>query len=313
MIKKLVSILLLFGSLTFLVFAENILPPELNRALFFGIKGEDASSLQAYLAQDKTIYPEGLVTGFFGRLTEAAVKRFQTKYGIESVGIVGPITRAKLKELRQQVQAPSPAPAPEPISSEPTPSPTPVPATPPANPADLIKTGTGIVDNNQFLKIGPLDFYYTGSYGYAGRGYLMPGAIAGAIANITKADNSPCEDIPIRNYLGISNICQFTNPANYTFSEHKDAVRVYDKGTYYTVGKTCYQGLLLFKQNNIYGAIDPEDVDIEGKLHYKYWYDESGGANFGSLCPSAGNGGNNLASTLDSLTEALQKLKSLLK
>ena len=45
------------------------------------------------------VYPEGLVTGYFGSLTENAVRRFQEKQGIEAVGIVGPVTRAKLNEL----------------------------------------------------------------------------------------------------------------------------------------------------------------------------------------------------------------------
>jgi hypothetical protein len=38
-------------------------------------------------------------TGYFGRITEIAVKEFQAKYGIETVGIVGPITRAKLNSI----------------------------------------------------------------------------------------------------------------------------------------------------------------------------------------------------------------------
>lgn len=305
-----------------IIFAQSVLPPEITHALFVGVRGDDVLSLQAYFAQDKLIYPEGLVTGYFGKLTEAAVKRFQVKYGIDAVGIVGPITRAKLKELRLAIQAQAPIPTPAPTPTEPTstaplpsnePTTTPTPA--PVNPADLIKTGTGIVGNNQYLKIGPVDFYYTGSYGYEGRGYLMPGTVAGEIANQTTRTNySSCENISIRNYVGISNICQFTNPANYTFSTHTDAVRMYDKGTYYTVDKTCYEGILLFKQNGIYGAIDPEDVDLyDNTLHYKYWYDESGGTNFGSLCSSAGNNTSNLASALNSLAETLQKFKESAK
>lgn len=64
-----------------------------------GSRGTDVSELQAYLAADATLYPEGLVTGYFGVLTEAAVMRFQARYGIAQVGRVGPITRAKLNEL----------------------------------------------------------------------------------------------------------------------------------------------------------------------------------------------------------------------
>lgn len=69
------------------------------RALAFGSKGNDVTALQLFLAKDVSIYPEGMVTGFFGRLTEQAVKRFQKKYGIDQLGIAGPKTRAKLNEL----------------------------------------------------------------------------------------------------------------------------------------------------------------------------------------------------------------------
>ncbi len=58
----------------------------------------EVSKLQQFLAKDKTIYPEGLVTGYFGSLTEAAVKRWQMKNGIQSVGAAGPVTRDAIKK-----------------------------------------------------------------------------------------------------------------------------------------------------------------------------------------------------------------------
>ena len=61
--------------------------------------GGDVSKLQAVLAKDTAVYPEGLVTGIFGRLTERAVKRFQIKYNISPTGFVGPLTRAAIKAL----------------------------------------------------------------------------------------------------------------------------------------------------------------------------------------------------------------------
>lgn len=67
--------------------------------LDIGAKGDDVSQLQAYLAKDKSIYPEGKVTGYFGSLTRAAVRRFQAKHGISQVGRVGPLTRQKLDEI----------------------------------------------------------------------------------------------------------------------------------------------------------------------------------------------------------------------
>ncbi len=53
-----------------------------SRPLAAGSRGMDVSFIQSKLAQDKTIYPEGKITGFYGALTAAAVLRFQTRYGI---------------------------------------------------------------------------------------------------------------------------------------------------------------------------------------------------------------------------------------
>ncbi len=64
-----------------------------------GSSGDKVTSLQTALATDISIYPEGLITGSFGPLTEQAVKRFQIKYGIDPVGQVGPITKAKINEI----------------------------------------------------------------------------------------------------------------------------------------------------------------------------------------------------------------------
>ena len=64
----------------------------LSRQLQVGMSGSDVSALQTFLAQDNTIYPQGLVTGYFGTLTKAAVSNWQSRNGIASVGRVGPIT-----------------------------------------------------------------------------------------------------------------------------------------------------------------------------------------------------------------------------
>lgn len=73
------------------VFADT-----LNRQLEVGMSGSDVSSLQTFLAQDRTLYPQGLVTGYFGLLTKAAVSNFQVRNDIPSVGRVGPITLSVL-------------------------------------------------------------------------------------------------------------------------------------------------------------------------------------------------------------------------
>ena len=64
----------------------------ITRQLEMGMRGNDVSTLQSFLSGDTAIYPQGLVTGYFGFLTKAAVSNFQSKNGISSVGRVGPIT-----------------------------------------------------------------------------------------------------------------------------------------------------------------------------------------------------------------------------
>ena len=55
-----------------------------DTTLSFGQRNEKVKCLQEFLKwQGKEIYPEGLVTGYYGILTKAAVKRFQEKYQAE--------------------------------------------------------------------------------------------------------------------------------------------------------------------------------------------------------------------------------------
>ncbi len=75
-----------------------------KRGLQFGSKGDEVRFLQEILSRDKTIYPEGMITGYFGPLTDKAVKRFQEKYNISNIndsgyGYVGPKTRGVLNGL----------------------------------------------------------------------------------------------------------------------------------------------------------------------------------------------------------------------
>jgi len=85
----------------------QIVSPVFNATLRYGMTSADVTRLQQLLAQDKEIYPEGIVSGWFGQLTKKAVQKFQEKYGIESVGIVGPQTRAKLNEVFAQTTTPT--------------------------------------------------------------------------------------------------------------------------------------------------------------------------------------------------------------
>lgn len=67
--------------------------------LDFGEKNADVTSLQTFFADNAAVYPSGLVTGYFGSLTRAGVIRFQSLYGIDQAGRVGPVTRDKINSL----------------------------------------------------------------------------------------------------------------------------------------------------------------------------------------------------------------------
>lgn len=69
------------------------------RELREGIRGADVELLQQILASDSSIYPEGLVTGYFGPLTKAAVVKFQAKTGINEGGEVGPKTKERINQI----------------------------------------------------------------------------------------------------------------------------------------------------------------------------------------------------------------------
>ncbi|GEM_PF-1700827 len=64
-----------------------------------GMTGNEIKKLQTFLKQFPDIYPEGLVTGYYGSLTETAVRKLQKKQGLQAVGIVGPKTLETLKTL----------------------------------------------------------------------------------------------------------------------------------------------------------------------------------------------------------------------
>ena len=71
----------------------------LTRQLQEGMRGEDVKALQQMLATDPEIYPEGLITGYFGPMTKRAVQRFQKKAGIDQAGRVGPQTLWRVNQI----------------------------------------------------------------------------------------------------------------------------------------------------------------------------------------------------------------------
>ena len=82
---------------------------QLTQAMKMGMKSDNVRCLQEFLKNQGTeIYPEGLVTGYFGNLTKLAVIRFQEKYASEvlvpfgisnGTGYVGSKTLQKINQL----------------------------------------------------------------------------------------------------------------------------------------------------------------------------------------------------------------------
>ncbi|MFY9461691.1 MAG: peptidoglycan-binding domain-containing protein [Candidatus Sungiibacteriota bacterium] len=106
MLKKIVIVVAAVVFIPFFVFAS------FDRDLFLGMKGTEVSALQQFLkAQGPAIYPEGLVTGYFGALTQGAVKKFQAAHKITPVaGYFGPKTRKAANDLLRASAPPPPAP-----------------------------------------------------------------------------------------------------------------------------------------------------------------------------------------------------------
>ncbi|MCK4781658.1 peptidoglycan-binding protein [Candidatus Parcubacteria bacterium] len=77
--------------------------------LYYGLNNDEVRNLQEFFKkQGSDIYPEAIVSGWFGPLTQSAVIRFQEKYSNEileplgmsrGTGFVGSSTRAKINQL----------------------------------------------------------------------------------------------------------------------------------------------------------------------------------------------------------------------
>ena len=82
---------------------------QILRTLARGARGSDVTKLQQFLIAQGSLQA-GSASGYFGAMTEASVKAWQLKNGLDSIGIVGAKTRAA---FALQCTAPTPMPAPE--------------------------------------------------------------------------------------------------------------------------------------------------------------------------------------------------------
>jgi hypothetical protein len=75
---------------------QNLTCGKFEQNLYLGMtNNQEVKCLQTFLkSQGSGIYPEGLITGNFGVLTQGAVKRYQAQKGISPTGYFGPLSRA---------------------------------------------------------------------------------------------------------------------------------------------------------------------------------------------------------------------------
>ncbi len=74
---------------------------DLVEDLKVGAEGDDVKEIQEILASDPTLLG-AKPTGYYGPLTEAAIKKFQERYGLPVTGVVDEATREVMKELKME-------------------------------------------------------------------------------------------------------------------------------------------------------------------------------------------------------------------
>ncbi len=72
---------------------------QLTEQLDLGETNQSVTHLQEFMSSTPAIYPEQLVTGYYGSLTRNAVIRFQRANGLAQVGRVGPQTLIKINDM----------------------------------------------------------------------------------------------------------------------------------------------------------------------------------------------------------------------
>lgn len=100
---KLLSVIILLNLLILPIFAFAQ-----TANLQMGMTSASVKNLQNILKTDPSIYPQGLVTGYFGPATQAAIKNLQAKYGLPQTGIVDSATLQVIFPSNVQLKVISP-------------------------------------------------------------------------------------------------------------------------------------------------------------------------------------------------------------
>lgn len=102
LLEQLSKLTALFNSLKAQMMGVQSQIKEVKEGLGQGASGDEVKAIQEFLASDSSVYPAGLKTGFFGPMTTEAIKRFQTKNGLEVTGAINTETKAALDALMKE-------------------------------------------------------------------------------------------------------------------------------------------------------------------------------------------------------------------
>jgi len=70
------------------------------KVLNMGARGEDVVKLQEFLVEEE-VYPEAIISGYYGALTEKAVSRLHEKYKLMDSGNFDSGTYKEIKEIKE--------------------------------------------------------------------------------------------------------------------------------------------------------------------------------------------------------------------
>jgi len=101
--KTILALLLLSLILPFLALAYSV-----QARVAIGSRSDEVKAIQEILKSDPDVYPEGYVTGYFGSLTEKAIKKLQKKCGLPETGEVDDATEKCIYPINYKVKIVSP-------------------------------------------------------------------------------------------------------------------------------------------------------------------------------------------------------------
>jgi hypothetical protein len=78
------------------------------RGVAIGSRSDEVKEIQEILKEDPDIYPEGYVTGYYGPLTEKAIKKLQKKCGLPQTGELDDATEKCIYPIEYKVKVVSP-------------------------------------------------------------------------------------------------------------------------------------------------------------------------------------------------------------